>query len=304
MKKINYLITLLAIIMTISACKKEDASNPTNISSVKNQSQNIVKSAQSIMDNPVLVWSSSSQPNPSIVAPAIFYSPHQDDETIGMGASIAEHVRAGRPVYVVLLTNGANTGMLAYLQTLNPNSTMQNVINARNNEFIAACIALGVHRIYIANVGSGYDESIPFLTLKTDFKNTMSYMRNLFPSASHKTVSGNCDSYNPNCDKMPTHQAAATAIHELYNTGVITDIRLYRVYCYYWNYGTCDRCSSWFKPVSSSDKLRRQSAINQYKYVNTSIQRYGLAYWHSVSALFDNSWDSNYEYVDYIENDY
>lgn len=38
--------------------------------------------------------------------PAIFYSPHQDDEAIAMGGAIYEHVSVGRPVYLVLLTNG------------------------------------------------------------------------------------------------------------------------------------------------------------------------------------------------------
>ncbi|MFA4923648.1 MAG: hypothetical protein WC557_05595 [Ignavibacteriaceae bacterium] len=132
----------------------------------------------------------------------------------------------------------------------------------------------------------------------------MNYFKNQYPNASHKTVSGNCDSYNPNCDKMPTHQAATTAIHELYNSGIISDIRLYRVYIYYWNYGTCDRSPSWLKPVSANDKTTRINAINEYKYVNASIQRYGLGYWYSVQTLFDNSINSDYEYVDFIENDY
>ena len=58
------------------------------------------------------------------------------------------------------------------------------------------------------------------------------------------------------------------------------------------------------KQVDASDKTTRVNAINQYKYVNTSAHRYGLAYWHSVQELFDNSLDSDYDYVDYIDNDY
>jgi LmbE family N-acetylglucosaminyl deacetylase len=45
-------------------------------------------------------------------SPAIFYSPHQDDEALGMAGAIREHKEAGRPVYLVLLTNGINSGML------------------------------------------------------------------------------------------------------------------------------------------------------------------------------------------------
>lgn len=38
--------------------------------------------------------------------PIVFYSPHQDDETIFMGQIIAHHVLAGREVHVVLCSNG------------------------------------------------------------------------------------------------------------------------------------------------------------------------------------------------------
>jgi hypothetical protein len=223
-----------------------------------------------------------------------------------MGASIAEHVRVGRPVYVVLLSNGANSGMLDYLNQYyyHGTATMQDVINARNNEFIAACIKLGVQRIYISNGGSGFDESVSLSVLQTEFQNTINYFANCFPNASHKTVSGNCDSYDTNCDKMPTHQAATNAIHQLYNAGIISDLNLYRVYVYYWAYGTCDRCSSWWKPVTMADKQTRINAITEYKSVDTVNHRYGLAYWDSVSELFDNSINSDYEYVDFIGNDY
>ncbi|NWF90312.1 MAG: hypothetical protein HXY50_12740 [Ignavibacteriaceae bacterium] len=33
---------------------------------------------------PIIVWQSQNQPSPSW--PVIFYSPHQDDETLSMGA--------------------------------------------------------------------------------------------------------------------------------------------------------------------------------------------------------------------------
>lgn len=38
--------------------------------------------------------------------PIIFVIPHPDDETLGAGVSIAEHVAAGRDVHILLLTRG------------------------------------------------------------------------------------------------------------------------------------------------------------------------------------------------------
>lgn len=41
--------------------------------------------------------------------PIVFYSPHQDDETLFMGQIIAHHVLAGREVHVVLCSNGSTS---------------------------------------------------------------------------------------------------------------------------------------------------------------------------------------------------
>jgi hypothetical protein len=305
MNKINYVFIGLIIITFFSGCKKD--------TTLESKSTKAFYNSNGPSDKlPQLIWSASSQPDPFTIRPAIFYTPHQDDETIGMGASIAEHTRLGRPVYIVLLTNGANMGMLGYLrEKYNENATMEDLTRARNNELVAACVAMGVDRVYVANGGRGYDDqaignagSPGWISTKDEFKNTMLYFAKLFPNASQKTVSGNCDSYNSNCDKMPAHQAAATAMHELYNTGAIADARFYRVYCYYLNYGSCDRCSSYFYEESEIDKITKQKAIASYKYVDKDSQRYGLAYYYSAMGLFKRSWNSNYEYVDFVENDY
>jgi hypothetical protein len=248
---------------------------------------------------PRLVWQSEKQPDPG--SPAIFYSPHQDDETLGMGASIAEQVRSGRAVYIVLLSNGANDYLLSIIRTYyNPNATMQDCINARNNEFIAACIAMGVHRIYISNNGAGYSES-SVSTMTNQFQSVMNYFAVHYPDASHRTISGNLDSYNHSCSKMPTHQAAATALHLLQHNGNISDASWYRIYIYYWAYGSCDPAPSRWRSVNINDKLTRINALQEYKKIDPPNQRYGLGY-ASVAALFNNSWYSDFEYLDLISN--
>jgi hypothetical protein len=185
----------------------------------------------------------------------------------------------------------------------NINATMKDVVNARNNEFIAACKSLGVSNIFISNLGNGFSENEGIDNLQQNFTNTIKYFNNCYPKASHKTVSGNCDTYTDNCHKMSTHQAATNSIHKLYNEGVISDVRLYRLYIYYNINGQCGRKSNWEKPVDEIDKSNRNAALKEYKFINPLIQRYGLGY-RSVSPLFDNSINSNFEYIDYIENDY
>lgn len=48
-------------------------------------------------------------PNPPTGRPIVFYSPHQDDETLFMGQIIAHHALAGREVHVVLCSSGATS---------------------------------------------------------------------------------------------------------------------------------------------------------------------------------------------------
>jgi LmbE family N-acetylglucosaminyl deacetylase len=93
--------------------------------------------------------------------PIVFYSPHQDDETIFMGQVIAHHALAGREVHVVLLCNGALSDARGEINgTVADNSywggfhyparegyeplSLQEFGLARTREFVAALAQLGV----------------------------------------------------------------------------------------------------------------------------------------------------------------
>jgi LmbE family N-acetylglucosaminyl deacetylase len=69
--------------------------------------------------------------------PAVFFTPHQDDETLSMGASIVQHVAAGRQVIVVLLTDGGASGV----RSLYPSDDV--FIGERDREFNAAVKRMG-----------------------------------------------------------------------------------------------------------------------------------------------------------------
>lgn len=71
--------------------------------------------------------------------PALFFSPHQDDETLSMGASIVDHVNAGRDVQVILMTNGGSTGVVDQQY----GGDMAACVAERDREFKAAVTALG-----------------------------------------------------------------------------------------------------------------------------------------------------------------
>jgi LmbE family N-acetylglucosaminyl deacetylase len=92
--------------------------------------------------------------------PIIFYSPHQDDETLFMGHVIAHHTLIGRGVHVSLLTRGAGSVAIDAINGVRPSTwwggrhqpaqegyrplTLDEFVVARNREYVAACGALGI----------------------------------------------------------------------------------------------------------------------------------------------------------------
>ena len=71
--------------------------------------------------------------------PAVYLVPHQDDETLLMGASILRQVEARRPVWVFLATDGSATSACPQVGLDPASCTVE-----RDREFRAAAHALGV----------------------------------------------------------------------------------------------------------------------------------------------------------------
>lgn len=260
---------------------------------------------------PKLIWTNPQSPRNSKAA-AIFYSPHQDDETLAMCASIAEHVRHGRPVIVVLYSSGEICGALEILNGMNSSGetvtcdyhntihqfhlSPKEFVKARNAEFLAACKQLGVQQVYIANNGKGYDENLDQKAMICTYRELMLYFDEQFPGCSHKLISGDCD-HTLTGVKHPTHRAGAIAANQLFHSGKIRDIRLYRDYVYY--FPEDEREAQWKKKISASDKQKRRRAMDEYNLFNPKIGRYAIGCQHSVYELFDASYESDYEYIDY-----
>jgi hypothetical protein len=268
--------------------------------------------SQNKIDFPLLIWSDIKQPDyiSSYTGPVIFYAPHQDDETLAMGGSIAENIRMGNPVYVVLFGNGGGSKALETLNGKSPcnfhhtthhfNLSKEEFIQSRNAELIAACKTLGVHRIYIANNGSGWDESIGLINLTKRFKDLIIYFRDQFPNASHNFISGNCD-LDPEEPRQISHRAGAIAINNLFVTRFVSKIQLYKVYVYYFT--PQQRSANLIKILLFHDILVRQRALKEYQSFKPENKRYAIGYAHSVKSLFDDSYWSMFEYIDYPQND-
>jgi LmbE family N-acetylglucosaminyl deacetylase len=141
--------------------------------------------------------------------PAIYFVPHQDDESLTMAADIRAHVKAGRKVILVMVTKGDATG--AWKPTMPLCATYHvcldsaGVIAARNREFIAAAARLGVPKADIRWAGL-QDGVLTFAQAGTLIGQ---YVR-AYPGASFKTMSW--------LDDHPDHRALGEALRYICKT--------------------------------------------------------------------------------------
>lgn len=84
-----------------------------------------------------------------VVQPAIYLVPHQDDELLTMGADMAAHVAAGRPVIVVLVTDGAASSARGKMcRATGYCLTREAFSAARDREFAEAMRVMGVSSVH------------------------------------------------------------------------------------------------------------------------------------------------------------
>lgn len=252
---------------------------------------------------------------------AVFYSPHQDDEAIAMGAAMREHIDAGRPVWLVLLVRGATTPcldddpgcMTAILKgTVNCTApwlhgtsgnykhnikdetsvllTQQQMITARNVEFIESARQLGVTDVFIVNDATGIPDadcsdsardSIADVIRRFDrlaYSRTGKYASHKVLSGLYDDLTGNKPDYSPTGFRWVvhgTHRAswmAATFFRENCKLGkpkcagpnsspnvtecCIDDIVAYRGYRYWTDKGNSETCEGekTFASICYNDK--------------------------------------------------
>ncbi|MBP2473894.1 LmbE family N-acetylglucosaminyl deacetylase [Crossiella equi] len=239
--------------------------------------------------------------------PAIFYAPHQDDESIAMAGAIREHKDAGRPVHLVLLSRGENGGLI---DVLNGNCglgadcpsgdpghrvalTLDDVVAARTAEFTAAAHALGVDSVTVLDhpdsAWTDYDGFVAHV------RATIRDFERRYPGASHKLVSGRRDTIHGQDPTEPnkTHAACRDAAESL--RGEISDFRFYWVYGY--TYPPELRTAHHVLDLTPRWLARKRAALAQYRVWDPARGRYALGY-HSVRFMIDPAAQDPHEYVD------
>lgn len=208
------------------------------------------------------------------MATVIFFTPHQDDETLAMGPSVRRHLEAGHDVHVVLMTNGVNSAV-------RPSTGLSptDFIAARDDEMFRASRQLGVRTANTHVSALRVDDG----TLTVDEAEAiMTEYFTAYPGAW-------CKSYSnlPATGRHVDHVTAGQAAVNLYKSGVVTNLRLYvepwLQSAFHTANPTVGLIAERGANPPSAAVLR---AFDEYKLVDTVGGKYGIGY-KSVGAEFD-----------------
>ncbi|MFD2131556.1 PIG-L family deacetylase [Pseudogracilibacillus auburnensis] len=149
---------------------------------------------------------------------AIFLVPHQDDELLTFGVAILDHLWNNYDVHLVLMTDGgASAANKVICDKLGFELTIEQFVEARNNEFIRSAQILGVDQ-----------DNIHFIEYKDgeittdDVKNTILTFQEQYPNASFKATSY--------LDKNSSHAAVGEGLQQMYDEGKVKDARFYMTF--------------------------------------------------------------------------
>ncbi|RPE46153.1 LmbE family N-acetylglucosaminyl deacetylase [Streptomyces sp. Ag109_O5-1] len=251
--------------------------------------------------------------------PAIFYSPHQDDDAIGLAGSILEHKAAGRPVFLVLVTNGKNPDLAVRMNAdpcvlttwatphpcaaggrhnLNwPTDGTSMIVAGRTAEFMASAKAVGVDKVInfkIVDDGaagtSAYDKLVDRIEAK------VRALAAQYPGASHKFTAGWLE-------RTEAHKACSDVAYRLMNDGTISDVRFNHVYAYRRPWEQRADGAAYVLDIPSAHMDIKRNAIYAYNTWDPSRNLYALGY-HSVPELLEPAHADPREFVYTLPSDY
>ncbi|MGW1951173.1 PIG-L deacetylase family protein [Streptomyces sp. NPDC001920] len=255
-----------------------------------------------------------SRASAAAAPPAIFYSPHQDDEAIGMAGSILEHKAAGRPVYLVLVSLGENDGLAhhmnsgeCYLRTrcaapghrhnLNwPTDGTSKVVPARTAEFMASAKALGVDKVINFKVPDSAHDKATYPRFVDAVAAKVTSLARQYPGASHKFTAGWLEITG-------THKALSDVAYRLMNDGRISDVRFNHIYAYQNPIETRARGAAYVLNIPSAHMRLKRNAIYAYNTWDPSRNLYALGY-HSVPDMMESAHADPREFVHTLPSNY
>lgn len=223
----------------------------------------------------------------------VFYTPHADDEALGMGGAIAEAALAGHRVVLVLVTDNLPSTRAVDLFTdrlrchwhLGQKHELSHIdlAAARILEFTESAAILGANEIAALGIPEqmGTDDYPRFVEAIGISLHRYAVM---YPGATHHVVSGGADYHQESSRGNRSHQAlfdaAAARRHEL---GTVI---CHRVYVY--SMPAVQRFAPVVRQLSAPVMAIKRRALEAYRVFDPEAGRIAYGY-HSVPELFEGA---------------
>lgn len=127
----------------------------------------------------------SAESKPTDPKVAIVYSPHADDESLSFGIAIRNYIHKGYEVHVVLLSDGRKSSAIKKINEVSKTSISREKFSRfRVSDFQRACKSLGINKNlqHIYNLENGYFNP-------TQVQNILLHYENKYPRAVHLSFS-------------------------------------------------------------------------------------------------------------------
>jgi LmbE family N-acetylglucosaminyl deacetylase len=222
---------------------------------------------------------------PPYKEPAVFFAPHPDDETLGMGGAIRRAVLEGRTVVVELMTRGTGSGARYSFSVKGPDGKPDTMPESpfgdtRVREFLDALQRLGVTAVHVNDNQDGA------LTAAQVRERTRFWTDRKDPGLALTGTAGKQD-YNHHPDHMAVYKGLVDT--KWPNT---TWLMVYQ------NRNPKAGSSKSGKTQLEGELCNaKRNALRSYRLVDPERGRLGIGWLHSTGDLFDGAYANCVEYT-------
>ena len=219
----------------------------------------------------------------------LYFSAHQDDETLEDFGGILQDLRCGKEVHVVLCSDGSASGIYKQLLEEGYDLTLEEFVAIRDAEFTNSLISLGVpaENIHIPEDRLA-DGTFP--EEKARLKAFVKYWVEQYPKAAVRTHSPKLG----DVENHPDHTTLGDVCCELQDEGVIKKLRLFVDKWHIDEYRavegvTLDVLPAYGKLIRKEPE-RLSGAVKAYSDINIQEGKYGIGgrsvvgYWAHLEA--------------------
>ena len=261
-------------------------------------------------------------PNPGLIAGGqvasglengrdVFLIPHQDDEVLSLGVGITQAVSQGRDVWVVLLTDGSQSGAYRHLNA-QYGLSRADFVAARDREFLAALTALGVDPRKVVMSGFGHGRIV---NNQSTYASVDSLIEASFEQLGDPAGGVTFHSMSW-LDAHVDHAMSGTVLRDKCAASSASDAGgcvffqsdLYRVDVPELSLPDtpkmpvpADLNPQKITPAPGPETARLRAALDEYRYSNPQAGRYGLGWNYSVKRYFEYA-SSDAGMSDYVHN--